>query len=95
MSKRNILELHKDLNTYAKGALEQAEQIASSAKAQLKEVRRLEGELLERIARREEAQREQDAALQERSKNRQSQKLRSRWKSPNPPPKSKRRSKRR
>ena len=67
MSKRNILELHKDLNTYAKGALEQAEQIASSAKAQLKEVRRLEGELLERIARREEAQREQDAALQEQA----------------------------
>lgn len=54
MSKLNILELNKNLNSYAKGALQQAEQVADSAKSQLKDVRRLEGELLERIRRRDE-----------------------------------------
>ncbi|MBS6511490.1 MAG: hypothetical protein KH334_07345 [Clostridiales bacterium] len=62
MSKLNILELHKNLNTYAKGALEQAGQVADSAKNQLKDVRRLEEELLGRIRRRDEAQKAQDLA---------------------------------
>ena len=60
MSKLNILELHKNLNTYAKGALEQAGQVADSAKNQLKDVRRLEEELLGRIRRRDEAQKAED-----------------------------------
>ena len=62
MSKLNILELHKNLNTYAKGALEQAGQVADSAKNQLKDVRRLEEELLGRIRRRDEAQKAENLA---------------------------------
>ncbi len=76
MSKLNILELHKNLNTYAKGALEQAGQVADSAKNQLKDVRRLEEELLGRIRRRDEAQRVwQSPARRQNPWQRQSRKL--------------------